>query len=90
MLTLKDNLFYIGVIIFSLSIFVEHLFSIETNLTCFLKGFACGLELIGVVVLIMKKRKEMIAAPDFVNAPPQLFFLVSYFEKRFDGLMFFR
>jgi lipoate-protein ligase B len=36
---------------------VEHLFSIEMDLTCFFKGFGCGLELIGVVVLIMKKRE---------------------------------
>ena len=58
MLKLKDNLFYIGVIIFSLTLFVEHLFTIETGLTCFFKGFGCGLQLVGVVVLIMKKRKE--------------------------------
>jgi hypothetical protein len=54
----KDNLFYIGVIIFSLTLFVEHLFSIETDLTCFFKGFGCGLELVGAVILIAKKRKH--------------------------------
>jgi len=55
---LKDNLFYIGVIIFSLTSFIEHLFSIETDLTCFFKGLGTGLELVGVVVLIMNKRKD--------------------------------
>ena len=54
---LKDNLFYIGVIIFSLTLFVEHLFSIEASVTCFFKGFGCGLELVGVVILMMKKQK---------------------------------
>ena len=55
---IKDNLFYIGVIIISLTLFVEHLFSIETNLTCFLKGFGCALQLVGAVVLIIKKGKS--------------------------------
>lgn len=56
---LKDNLFYIGVVIFSLTLFAEHLFSGETNITCFMKGFACGIELVGVVILIKnKKRRE--------------------------------
>jgi len=58
MLKLKDNLFYIGVIIFSLTLFVEHLFSIKTDFTCFVKGFGCGLQLVGVVILIIKKNKE--------------------------------
>ena len=58
MLKLKDNLFYIGVIIFSLTLFLEHLFSIQTGITCFFKGFGCGLLLVGAVVLNMKKRKE--------------------------------
>ena len=55
---IKDNLFYIGVIIFSLTLFIEHLFMGETNLTCFLKGFACGIQLAGVVILMMNKNKK--------------------------------
>ena len=55
---LKDSLFYIGVIVFSMTLFAEHLFSIENNLTCFFKGLGFGLELVGVIVLIMKKIKS--------------------------------
>ena len=55
MLKLKDSLFYIGVIIISLTIFAEHLFPIGTSLSCFLKGFGCALQMVGVVV-IMRKR----------------------------------
>ena len=51
----KDNLLYIGLIVFSLTVFVQHLFSIETDLTCFFMGLGCGLQLVGVFVL-MKKR----------------------------------
>ena len=58
MLKLKENLFYIGVIIFSLTLFVEHLLSIETGLTCFFKGFGTALELVGAVILILKKNKN--------------------------------
>ena len=58
MKTLKDNLFYIGVLIFSLTLFVEHLLSIESNLTCFIKGFGCGIQIVGVVVLIRNKWKS--------------------------------
>jgi hypothetical protein len=55
---LKDHLFYTGVIIFSQTLIAERLFSIETNHTCLLKGFGCGLEMIGIAVLMKKKRKE--------------------------------
>lgn len=53
---LKNKLFYIGVLIFSLTLFVEQLFSIQTALTNFIKGFGIGLELAGVIVFIMKKK----------------------------------
>ena len=55
---LKDNLFYVGVIIFSLTLFIEQLCSIETNFTHFIKGFGVGIQLVGVVILFMKKGKE--------------------------------
>ena len=58
MLKLKDNLFYIGIVIFSLTLFVKHLFSIQSGIIEFIMGFGVGLELVGVVILIMKKRKE--------------------------------
>ena len=55
---LKNNLFYIGVIIFSLTLFIEQLCSIETNFTHLIKGFGVGIQLVGVVILFMKKGKE--------------------------------
>ena len=60
---LKDSLFYVGVIIISLTLFVEHLFSIETDFTCFLKGFGAGLQLVGVIILFMKKEKDSVSTP---------------------------
>ena len=53
---IKDNLFYIGAIILSLTLFAEQ-FSSATNVTHFIKGFACGIELVGVVI-IFKNRKN--------------------------------
>ena len=53
---LKKNLFYIGAIVFSLTLFVEHLFAIKMEFTEFCKGLGVGLELAGVYFLIKKKR----------------------------------
>lgn len=52
----RDSMFYIGIVIMSLTLFMEHLFRIETDITCFLKGLACGLEIVGAFVLIKNKR----------------------------------
>jgi len=54
----KDNLLYIGLIVFSLTVFVQHLFSIESDLTGFFMGIGCGLQLMGVFVLIKKRRMK--------------------------------
>lgn len=53
---LKDNLFEVGILIFCITVFCEHLFVGENNLTCFLKGLACGLEIIGAVVKLINKK----------------------------------
>ena len=53
---IRDKLFYIGTIIFSLTLITEQLFLGETNITSFLKGFASSILLIGVVILF-KNRK---------------------------------
>ncbi|MDH6354479.1 hypothetical protein M2132_000807 [Dysgonomonas sp. PH5-45] len=55
---LKNNLLYIGILIFSLTSLAEQLFPIEANLICFLKGFGCALGLVGAVVMIKKKAKR--------------------------------
>lgn len=55
---LRDNLFYIGVLIFSITLFCEHLFLGENNLTCFFKGFSCGLEIVGAFIIIRNNKSE--------------------------------
>ncbi|MBS7021069.1 MAG: hypothetical protein KH135_04270 [Firmicutes bacterium] len=52
----KNNMFYIGILIMSLTLFFEHAFHIETDITCFIKGFACGLEMVGVFILIKNQK----------------------------------
>ena len=52
----RDNLFYIGILIFSITIFCEHLFLGENNFTCFLKGFACGLGIVGIFFILKNKQ----------------------------------
>lgn len=54
----KNNMFYIGILIFSLTLFFEHLLFGETHITCFIKGLACGLELVGVILLIKNNKKK--------------------------------
>ena len=54
---LKDNLFYIGILIFSLTVFFEQLCLGESGFTCFLKGMACGLEAVGIVVIFLKRKR---------------------------------
>lgn len=55
---LRDNLFYIGILVLSITLFVEHLFLISNNWTCFFKGFACGLEIVGAFVIIRKRNNK--------------------------------
>ena len=56
---LKGNIiFYIGVIVFLLTLLVEHLFSLETDIIGFLKGISCGIILGGIINLIEKKVKH--------------------------------
>jgi predicted phage tail protein len=54
-LFLREYLFYIGIIVFSLTLFVEHLFSVDTDFTGFCKGLGVGLVLGGVIKLMTKK-----------------------------------
>lgn len=56
---IKENLFfifYIGVIVFSLTLLVENLFAIKTNFTDFCKGFGVGLELAGIFFIIKRNK----------------------------------
>lgn len=54
----RNSMFYIGILIMSLTLFAEHLFHIQTDITCFFKGLACGFEIVGAIVIIMNKRKK--------------------------------
>lgn len=53
---IKDNLFELGILIFCITVFSEQLFLGENNLTCFLKGLACGLEIVGAIVKLINKK----------------------------------
>jgi hypothetical protein len=55
---IKENLFYWGILIFSITLFIEHLWLGEINLTCFFKGFASGIQFIGVIFLIKRNKKR--------------------------------
>jgi len=55
---IKNYLLSIGVVIFALIMFLEHILEYETILTHFIKGFSCGLILFGVVILIIMKTKK--------------------------------
>ena len=52
---LQGSLFYIGIVIFALTLLIEHLFSVNKNTIEFFKGFGIGLELVGVVLLIIMR-----------------------------------
>ena len=45
------NLFYIGLLLFSLAHIFRHL-GCEENIACFLQGFACGLALVGIAAML--------------------------------------
>ena len=52
---LRESLFYIGVVVFSLVLLIEHLFPINTNIIAFFKGGSTALVLLGAVFLIIKR-----------------------------------
>ena len=51
---LRNSMFYIGVIVFSVSLIIEHLFKMNF-ITGFFKGLGVSLELLGAVFLIIKR-----------------------------------
>ena len=56
MKNLKNNLFELGILIFCITVFCEQLFLGTNNLTCFFKGLACGLEIIGAMIKLTNKK----------------------------------
>ena len=55
---IRDNMFYIGMLLFSVTMLLEHLFLKETGLTAFFKGFACGIQIVGIIFLIKNKKNK--------------------------------
>ena len=53
---LKEKLLYIGIIVFLLTLLVEHVFSVDTDFIDFCKGIGVGIVLGGVFNLMTKKR----------------------------------
>ena len=52
---LRESLLYIGVVVFTLTLFIEHSFPINTNIIVFFKGGSSVLALLGAVFLIIKR-----------------------------------
>jgi len=48
----------IGIIVFSVSVFLGRAFGISGNIVDFAMGFGCGIEIVGVVVMVIENRKK--------------------------------
>jgi len=48
----------IGMLVFSITLFLEHAFGISGNLTDFVMGFGCGIILLGTILTVIENRKE--------------------------------
>ena len=48
----------IGIIIFSISVFLSHAFGITNNIIDFTMGLGCGIEIVGVILMFMENRKK--------------------------------
>jgi hypothetical protein len=54
----KKYIFQIGVVIFCLTNFLEHLFFYENYETLILKGIGCALIITGFILKILKKKEN--------------------------------
>ena len=48
----------IGVVIFSISLFLNHAIGISSNIIDFTMGVGCGIEIVGVILLVIENRKK--------------------------------
>jgi len=46
----------IGIIIFSVSVFLSHAFGISGGIIDFIMGLGCGIEIVGVVLMFIENR----------------------------------
>jgi hypothetical protein len=58
LMKLKENLLYIGIIVFFLTFLIEHIFPFDTEITSFLKGIGCGI-IVGAVIQKITKKKTI-------------------------------
>jgi len=48
----------IGIVIFSISVFLSHAFGISGNVIDFVMGFGIGVEIVGVILVVIENRKK--------------------------------
>jgi len=48
----------IGVVVFSISVFLNHAFGISGNILDFTMGLGCGIEVVGIILMFIENRKK--------------------------------
>ena len=48
----------IGIVIFSISVFLSHALGVSSNIIDFAMGFGCGVEIVGVVLMVIENRRK--------------------------------
>lgn len=48
----------IGMIVFSISVFLSHALEISSNIIDFTMGFGCGIEVLGIILIVIDNLKE--------------------------------
>ena len=47
-----------GILIFSISVLLSHAFGISSTIIDIIMGLGCGVEIVGIIMLIVENRKE--------------------------------
>ena len=48
----------IGILVFSISVFINHAFGVSGSIIDFVMGLGCGIELVGVVLMFIENKKK--------------------------------